>query len=339
MARWIYGILAALLLAVPVQAQSVADFYHGKTIEIFVGYKPGGGYDQSARVLANYIGKYVPGTPSVIVRNMPGAGSIVAANHVANVAPKDGTAIGIYADIMPVAELLKMKGVQFDPRKFGWLGSITSRGTPVLALRTDAPAKNFEEVKQKEVLIGADGPDATSSYALLMNAILGTKLKVIMGYSGGTADIDLAIERGEVHGRASADWTSVKVTRPNWIKDNLVHPIVQLSMKPNPELKGVPMAIDLAKTEEDREVMELVLGTNQYFRAFSAPEGVPADRLAALRAAFAKTMKDKDFIRDFTATSPGGLDVSTPDQIDAYLKRIYTFPQKVIDRAMPFVAS
>jgi tripartite-type tricarboxylate transporter receptor subunit TctC len=338
MARCVYGILLALLLAVPAHAQSVAEFYKGKNVEIFVGYAASGGYDAAARVLARHIGKYIPGQPNVIVRNMPGAASVVAANHVNNVAPKDGTVIGIYADIMPVADLLKMPGVQFDPRTFGWIGSITSRGTPVLELRTDAPAKNFEEVKQKEVLIAAAGPDATSSYAFLMNEILGTKLKVLMGYSGGSADIDLAIERGEVHGRASADWSAMEATHPDWLKKNLVHPIVQLSMKADPNLKGVPLAIDLAKSEEDREVMELVLGTNQYFRSFSVPSGVPADRLAALRDAFAKTMKDPEFIADFTKVSPSGLDVSTPEQIETYVKRVYTFPPKVIERAAKFVS-
>jgi len=332
----VWMIFAGILPAAAAD-QAVADFYKDKNLEIIVGYAPGGGYDLAARVLSRHIGKYIPGEPKVIVRNMPGAGTVLAANHVNNVAPKDGTVMAIYADLMPVAKLLNVPGVQFDPAKFGWIGSITSRGTPMLILRKDAPATTLDGIRKTEVLIGASGPDATSSYAYLVNDMLDTKLKVLSGYTGGTSQIDLAIQRGEVHGRASAEWERLKNLK-EWT--DLVVPVLQMSTRRaiDPKWKDVPLATEQAKTEEDRQVMELVLGTNQFFRAFSCPPGVPADRLAALRTAFEKTMKDEDFIKEFIAAAPGGMDVSTWQDIDAYMARISKFPPNVIKRAAKYVS-
>ena len=336
--RFAFSALSILLLAVsPGWAQSAGDFYKDKTLEIVVGYTPGGGYDLAARVLARHIGKYIPGEPKVIVRNMPGAGTVLAANHVNNIAPKDGTVMGIYADLMPVAKLLDVPGVQFDPATFGWIGSITSRGTPMLILRKDAPATTLDGIRKTEVLIGASGPDATSSYAFLVNDLLDTKLKVLAGYTGGTSQIDLAIQRGEVHGRASAEWERLK-TLKEWT--DLVVPVLQMSARRtiDPNWKDVPLAVDQAKNEEDRQIMELVLGTNQFFRAFSTAPGVPTDRLAILLDAFAKTMRDPDFEKEFLVGAPGGMDVSTWQDIDAYMKRITNFPPNVIKRAAKYVS-
>ena len=331
------ALVATFIGAAPLSAQSVADFYKDKTIDIVVGYTPGGGYDLAARVLSRHMGKYMPGEPKMIVRNMPGAGTVLAANHVNNVAPKDGTVIGIYADLMPVAKLLDVPGVQFDPAKFGWIGSITSRGMPTLILRKDAPATTLQGIREKEVLIGASGPDATSSYAYLLNDLLDTKLKVLAGYTGGTAQIDLAIQRGEVHGRASADWNDRKHLQ---VWTDLTVPVLSLALQrsTDPATKDVPLAVDQARNEEDRQIMELVLGTNKFFRAFSTPPGVPADRLAALRDAFAKTMKDPDFVKEFLVGAPSGLDVSTHDEIEAFVARINKFPPNVVKRAAKYVS-
>lgn len=314
----------------------VADFYKSNPISIVVGYAPGGGYDATARVLARHIGKFIPGAPSVVIRNMPGAGTVVAANFVYNTAPRDGTVLGMYADILPVAPLLGVKGAQFDPRQFTWLGSLASRGTPIVILHKDAPAKNFAQLLTNEVLIGASGPDATASYALLLNETLGTRMKVIQGYRGGTAEIELAIQRGEVHGRASAEWERIKTA--DWARNGGINVIVQMSLKPHPELKDVPLALDLAKSEADHQMMELILGTNQFFRAFSGPPGVPADRLAALRAAFVKLLDDKDFAADFGSGQYGVLEFASPEQIDQFLARVYAFPPDVLRRASKFVA-
>jgi tripartite-type tricarboxylate transporter receptor subunit TctC len=336
--RCVLAVLAATPAGCPARADDVADFYRANPITIVVGYAPGGGYDQAARVLAKHYGKAIPGAPKIIVRNMPGAGTIVAANHVNNTAPRDGSVIGLYADMLPLAPLLEMKGVQFDPRQFGWIGALASRGTPVLVVRTDAPAKTLDEARVTELLIGASGTgDATATYALLLNDVLGLKLKVLSGYRGGTSEIDLALERGEIHGRASKDWDTLK--RQDWLPKGLAHVLLQVALKPAPGLPGVPLAINLARTAQDRQVMEMVLGSNEFFRAFSAPPGVPANRLAALREAFAATMTDSEFIKDFTSGYSAGVTYSTPQQIEAFIARVYGFPPDVIKRAARFVAS
>lgn len=318
-------------------ADDSAAFFHAQPLTIVVGYAPGGGYDQAARILARHWGRFTPGNPKVLVRNMPGAGTVVAANHVNNTAAKDGSVIGLYADILILAPLLELPGVQFDPRRLGWIGSLASRGTPVLVLRTDAPATTIEQLRRTQVLIGASGPDATSSYAHLLNDLLGLKLKVLSGYRGGTSEINLAIERGEVHGRASVDWNTLK--RQDWIARGLVTVAAQLALRPHPDLPQVPLAIDLAKSEEERQVMEMVFGTNQYFRAFSTPSGVPEHRLAALRTAFAQTMTDPEFVQDLATAFPAGVSYAAPQEIEAFIARVYKFPDAVIKRAAKYVAS
>jgi tripartite-type tricarboxylate transporter receptor subunit TctC len=330
--------LALGVLSPPAAAQSVADFYKSQSVEIYVGYGAGGGYDLTARVLARHMSKYIPGNPKIIVRNMPGAGSMVAANHVNNVAPRDGTVIGVYADFLPVVKLLGLEGVQFDPIELGWLGAVTQRETPTLGVRSDAPATTLEGIKQKEVLVGSDGPGATSAYAFMLNDLVGTKLKVLTGYTG-TSQIDLAVERGEVHGRATLDWVRTK-TKTDWIKKDFIKPVVLFSLtpSPDPDLKGVPLVVDLAKSDADRQVMELVLGTNEYFRAFSTAPGVPADRLAALREAFAKTMKDPEFAAEFTQATTGTVDYSEPKKIQDFMARVYKFPPDVIKRAAKYAS-
>lgn len=329
-------VAAAVSFPIAARADSVAEFYKANPLQIVVGYSPGGGYDATARLLARHIGRHLPGRPNVIIRNMPGAGTVVAANFVNNSAPRDGSIIGMYADILPVAPLLGVKGSRFDPRQFTWLGSIASRGTPVVILHKDAPAKSFDDLLTYEVLIGASGPDATSSYALLLNETLGSKMKVIQGYRGGTAEIELAIQRGEVHGRASAEWERIKTA--DWARNGGVNVIVQMALKSHPDLTSVPLALDLATSETDKQVMELILGTNQFFRAFSGPPDVPADRLAALRDALEKTISDKDFISEFGTGQYGVLEFAAASQIEAFLNRVYSFSPEVLKRASKFIS-
>lgn len=330
----------AALLFGPTQAhaQDAAAFYKGKTISIVVGYKPGGGYDQSARILARHFGAHIPGSPAVIVRNMPGAGTVVAANYVTNTAPKDGSVIGLYADLLPLAPLLQVKGIKFHPKDFGWLGSMASRGTPVVVVRRDAPATTLDAARRTEILMGSSGMDATRAYPLLLNETLGTKFKVVMGYNGGTSEIDLAIERGEIHGRGSADWYTIREHRKQWLEKKLVTIMMQMSLKPNPDLKGVPLAIDLATNAKDKQLMELMFGTAEYFRAFSLAKGVPADRLAALRKAFDDTARDPAFIKDWKLQFAAGVDYSSYKDIEQFIARAYSFPPEVAERARAFLA-
>lgn len=315
----------------------LAKFWRTQGLAIIVGYAPGGGYDQSARILARHIGKSIPGNPNIVVRNMPGAGTVVAANYVYNTSPRDGSVIALYADLMTLAPLLKLPGVQFDPRQFGWLGSMASRGTPIVMVRTDSPATTYQQALEKEVVMGASGPDATSAYAFLANDTLGTKFRVIAGYRGGTSEITLAIERGEVHGRASGDWFTLKSNQKDWLDKKFITVMLQMSLKGNPDLPHVPLAYQLARTEEDRQIMELVFGSAHYFRAFSAPPDVPPQRLAALRSAFKATSEDPDFIRDWTNASPAGVDFSSHTDIENFMERVYRFSPEVVDRAAKYL--
>lgn len=329
------GAAIMALVAGGARAQEPGADYKGAVVSIVVGYGPGGGYDQAARVLAKHYPRFLPGEPRVIVRNMPGAGTVTAANYVFNTAPRDGTVLGIYADISPLAPLLGVTGVQFDPRGFGWIGSMASRGTPVVIMRADAPAKNFEELRTHETLVGASGPDATSSYALLLNELLGTRMKIIQGYRGGTAEIELAIQRGEVHGRASAEWERIKSAE--WVRRDAIRVLLQMSLKRHPELKDVPTALEHARNEDDRSVMELIFGSSQFFRAFSTPPGVPASRLETLRRSFAAAMKDEELVKDYLLVQPGGIDFSTHQEIESFLARAYALRPEIIQRASKFI--
>lgn len=329
------GAAIMALVAGGARAQEPGADYKGAVVSIVVGYGPGGGYDQAARVLAKHYPRFLPGEPRVIVRNMPGAGTVTAANYVFNTAPRDGTVLGIYADISPLAPLLGVTGVQFDPRAFGWIGSMASRGMPVVIMRADAPAKNFEELRTHETLVGASGPDATSSYALLLNELLGTRMKIIQGYRGGTAEIELAIQRGEVHGRASAEWERIKSAE--WVRRDAIRVLLQMSLKRHPELKDVPTALEHARNEDDRSVMELIFGSSQFFRAFSTPPGVPASRLETLRRSFAAAMKDEELVKDYLLVQPGGIDFSTHQEIESFLARAYALRPEIIQRASKFI--
>ena len=251
-------------------------------------------------------------------------------------APRNATTIGSVNDAMLTAALMKLPGVQFDPREMAWLGSIASRGTPIVYARTDGPARTFEEARRNEVLIGATGPDATSAYALMLNELLGSKFKVVLGYKGGTAEINLAIARGEVHGRASLEWESLKLYQPDWVANKFVTVLIQMGLKPHPELRDVPSAFALATTEEQRQVMELVLGTGPFLRSYFAPPGAPSERVEALREALKKTVADPEFVRDMSQISALTVEYTPAAAIEAYMARVYQFPKRAVETAAKF---
>jgi tripartite-type tricarboxylate transporter receptor subunit TctC len=338
-ATWLFRSLCAglLLISGAARADEVSDFYKGKTLTIVVGYSTGGGYDLQARALAKYWPKYIPGNPNVVVQNMPGAASVVAANTVNRTMARDGTVVGIYSDSMVIAPLMKMQGALFDPRNFGWIGSLASRPTPVIFVRSDSPGPTFETARQKENIIGALGPDASSAYANLSNDLFGTKFRIVTGYKGGP-EILLAIDRGEVHGRAGYDWPALKRDKPEWLRDNFIRPVLQVALEPDedPLLKDVPVAINLAKTDEDKQILELVLGTAKFQRAFSTPEGVPPARLEALRASFKTAMSDPGFVSDMSKLSPNGVTYASAREIEDYMKKVYAYPAPVVERASKY---
>jgi tripartite-type tricarboxylate transporter receptor subunit TctC len=298
--RLICGIaIAASALALPptAHAQGVADFYKGKTVELLIGYSGGGGYDVYARLLARHMGRHIPGNPTIVPRNMPGAGSLVLANWLYNVAPKDGTAFGIIGRGTPFDPLLGIQAAKFDPTKYLWLGSMNNEVSVCVSWHTSGVTK-YEHLLEKELVVGGTGPSAdTDQFPRITNAVLGTRYRIISGYPGGN-DISLAMERGEVGGRCGWSWSSVISTRMNWFKEKKIHVLMQLALDKHDDLPDVPLVVDLAKTDEQRAILRVIFARQALGRPFLGPPGVPQDRAAALQKAFMDTMKDKAFLAE-----------------------------------------
>jgi tripartite-type tricarboxylate transporter receptor subunit TctC len=287
----------ALTMPPPAQAESVADFYKGKTVELLIGYSGGGGYDVYARLLARHMGKHIPGNPNIVPRNMPGAGSLVLTNWLYNVAAKDGTVFGIIGRGTGFDPLLGNDAAKFDATKFNWVGSMNNEVSVCAAWHT-AGITNWKQLLKQEMTVGGTGPSAdTDQFPRIMNGVLNTKFRVISGYPGGN-DINLAMERGEVQGRCGWSWSSVKSTRWSWFTEKKVHVLLQLSLEKHEDLPKVPLITDLADTPDEKQILSLIFARQALGRPFLAPPGVPADRAAALRKAFMDTMKDKDFLAE-----------------------------------------
>ena len=278
-------------------AQSVADFYKGKNVELLIGYSGGGGYDVYARLLARHLGRHIPGNPTIVARNMPGAGSLVLANWLYNVAPKDGSAIGMIGRGTPFDPMLGIDAAKFDPTKYLWLGSMNNEVSVCVSWHTSGITK-YEQLLKQELVVGGTGPSAdTDQFPRITNSVLGTKFRIISGYPGGN-DISLAMERGEVGGRCGWSWSSVISTRMNWFKEKKIHVLMQLALEKHDDLPNVPLVVDLAKNDEQRAILRLIFARQALGRPFLAPPGVPADRAAALQKAFMDTMKDKTFLAE-----------------------------------------
>ena len=287
---------ALLASAAGANAQSVEDFYKGKKVDIVIGFTVGGGYDAYARLVGRHMGEHIPGKPTMVPRNMTGAGSRIAAAYIHGVAPKDGTAMGIADQSIALEQALGDAGVKFDSREFNWIGNPNADNN-VLTMWHTSPVKTVEDAKKAEVNIGATGYNTSSQYPTVLNAMVGTKFKVILGYPGGN-EINLAMERGEVAGRGSNAWASYKSTRPDWIKDNKITHLVQIGLRKAPDLPNVPLLMDTATNDLDRAALRLLSAPTTIGRPFFAPPKVPADRVKALRAAFDAMVKDKAFLAD-----------------------------------------
>ncbi|MGE5539471.1 MAG: Bug family tripartite tricarboxylate transporter substrate binding protein [Gemmatimonas sp.] len=283
--------------AAPAAADAVSDFYRGKRINLIIGYGTGGGYDQYARVLARFYGDHVPGNPTIVPQNMPGAGSRKAANWLYNVAPKDGTALATLGQNTPTDQALGAEGIQFDVRKFNWIGNMVVVNNSLAVWHTSG-VKTIEDARRKVIPVGATGAASPSVlYPQVSNNILGTRFKIISGYPGG-GDINLAMERGEVMGRGSNSWASWKSTRPDWIRDHLINILFQVGPQREPDLSDVPLWTDLARNDEERRVLEVLSGDVAVGRPIIGPPGLAEDRVRALRVAFDETMKDPRFVAE-----------------------------------------
>ena len=332
--RMIRPILAgAMMAALPLgmaQADAISDFYKGKSVSIYVGYSAGGGYDTYARLLARHLGKQIPGNPTVVVQNMPGAGSARMVNWLYNVAPKDGTALGASARGIAFDTLLGQPGSKFDSQKLSWIGSMNNEVSVCVAWHTTG-VKSIDEMYSKQLLVGGTGGSAdTDQFPNVMNGILGTKFKVIVGYRGGN-DINLAMERGEVQGRCGWSWSSVVSTRANWLKEKKISILVQLALSKHADLKDVPLITDLAKSEEQKAILKLVFARQVLGRPIIAPPKLPADRLAALRKAFMDVMKDKAFKAEADRAKMETEAVSG-EEIQKLLDEAYKTPAPVVKK-------
>jgi tripartite-type tricarboxylate transporter receptor subunit TctC len=294
--KFAFMALGLVVGVAPALAEGSADFYAGKSIDLVIGYPPAGSNDVYARTLGRYLGKHIPGHPSIVPKNMPGGGSFLALAYLYNVAPKDGTAIGIGAPTAPLDEKLGSPGVRFKAARFNWIGRIDSLVNIVFVWHT-SPVKTFADAQRIESKLAATGAGSTVAiYPTVTNNVLGTKFKLIMGYKG-SAEAQLAVERGEAEGHSTA-WTAVKVAHPDWLSAHKINILVQYALKPHPELPDVPVVVDLARNDEQRAILRTVMNATEVGTSFMTTPGVPPKRVAMLRRAFDETMKDPDFLAE-----------------------------------------
>jgi tripartite-type tricarboxylate transporter receptor subunit TctC len=322
---WVVVAILAGVAGLATPAGGAAPAYEGKTVTIIVGYRPGGGYDRTARLLARHLPKHLPGKPTVIVQNMPGANSIIAANHVYNVAKPDGLTIGTFNRNLPLAQLTKVQGVKFDITKFAWIGSAASEST-ILALRSDLPYRTVEELRKADqpIVIGTTGPGAnTHDFPLLLKEFLGFNLKIVSGYSS-SADIMLAIERKEVDGRAGS-YTSI---RP-FIDRGLVRPVVR-ARATEPGIEKLPVDEDLAPTARAKAIMALRSGPEIIGRPYVMPPGTGEELVKIVREAFAKVARDSELV-DEAKKAQMEIEYVPGDQALKIINEVLSQPQDVVD--------
>jgi tripartite-type tricarboxylate transporter receptor subunit TctC len=326
-----FVVAAAFALAAAAPTAAQAQYYAGKTITIVVGYKPGGGYDRTARMLARHLPDHIPGKPSVIVQNMPGANSLIAANHVYNVAKPDGLTIGTFNRNLPIAQLLKVEGVKFDMTKFAWIGSAASEST-ILAIRSDLPYKTIEDLKKAKepVVIGATGPGAnTYDFPLLLKEMLGLNLKVVSGYSS-SADIMLAIERKEVDGRAG----SFSSIRP-FIDRKLVIPLVR-ARATEPGIEKLPVDENLAPNARAKAIMALRSAPEVIGRPYVMPPKTPPELVQAMQSAFAAAIKDPALVAEAQKAKAELEFVSAKDAVEV-MKEVLDQPADVVKEFAKYI--
>ena len=329
--------IAAVLAGGAAQAQApdpVAGFYRGRNVTLLIGSSPGGGYDLYGRLIARFIGRHIPGNPQVIVQNMPGAASNVAAAYVYNVAPKDGTVMGaIFMGAVVDPLFGEAKRSTHDTAKFNYIGNANSDAY-VCLIRTDAGVNSLSDVFDKEIVMGASAEGAsTRDFPSLLKNLLGVKFKIVAGYPG-TREINLAIEKGEVQGGCGETWSSVAATYPAWFRDKLVKPLVQESNVGYPELDrmGVPLSKEFAKTPEQKQILDLVYSQTTFGRPYVVAPGVPQERVDALRKAFMATMTDPELVAEAKRIN---LDIAPipGEELQVLIAKLYATPQEVVDKA------
>lgn len=327
------GLAAAFMLSTAAQAQSVEQFYKGKTVVVYSGHSASGAYTAYARMLERHVGKYMPGNPTLVMKIMEGGTGLTLANWLYNVGPKDGTAFGIFHERMGLEPLVSPQGTQFDGRRFTWIGSMAKQ-TSVCFTWQDSKVKTVEDAKTISIPVGSDAAAASDSVMpRMMNAMLGTKFQIIRGYSGG--DLMLAVERGEVQGRCGFGWASLKATKPDWIQNKKINILAQFSYKPHQELPDVPVMMDMVSKPEDKSALRLIFATQEMGRPFAAPPGIPADRGAALRQAFQSALKDSELLAEAKKQNLE-IDPISGEEITKLLVDLYETPKDVVERVNGF---
>ena len=318
--------LASFGSVLPANAQDAADFYRGKTINLVAGFNPGGGADTYARLIARHLGRHIPGGPTVIVRNMQGAGSVVAANHVYNVSPKDGSELGLFAGNITIDPLMGSTQQKYDARKFNWIGAPSSDSNVCLASPA-APFKSLDDVLSREMITGTSGT-STYDFPVVLNNVLGAKFKLVKGYAGSAA-LRLAMERGEIEGFCGVSYSSLRAAG---LADGKATIIVQIGLAKSPHMPGVPFVFDYAKSEQDRQIFRLVFGWLDLERPIAAPPGVPAERVQALRDGFDAAMKDPALLADAEKVN---VDIApmTGRAIARFVDEAYQTPPEVAAKA------
>jgi tripartite-type tricarboxylate transporter receptor subunit TctC len=335
--RMIPFALALTVAGGAAQADAVSDFYKDKTVSIVIGGSPGGGYDLLARTTARYLGHHIPGNPTIIVRNMAGAGGITATKFIYQNAPKDGTAISIANSNTPFEPMYGTKEADYDATKFVFLGS-PGPETSILTVWHETPVSTVEEARKNELKMGSSGANSTPSfYGRMLIETLGLKIKLIVGYPGQN-DALLAMEKGEIDGYPSAFYNSLMSTRPTWIADKRVKLIVQYGAAPEKALPNVPFAPDLVTTQEDKLLWRAAVAPLALGRPFLAPPETPADRAAALRKALAETFADKDFLNEADKLQLGVATPMSGDEVKAIIEQAYQLPPSVIARLRKIAA-
>jgi tripartite-type tricarboxylate transporter receptor subunit TctC len=327
-AATLFTLLASMAV---VLAQNAADFYKGRTLDLYIGYSTGGAYDLYARVIGRHMGGHIPGDPTLVPKNLEGAGSLRLANFLYRVAPQDGSAFGTIGRGIAFDPLMIGQGDAFDAQKFSWIGSANNEVSVCVAMK-DSGITRFEDLFTKELIVGGTGTSAdTDQFPRVLNGVLGTHFKIVEGYPGGN-DVVLAMERGEVKGRCGWSWSSVKATHQSWIDEKKMIVLVQLSLSKHPELPDVPLVTDFAKTDEQRQILKMVFARQVMGRPYLAPPNLPADRLATLRQAFMDTMTDKDFVAEAQKLDLEINPVSGAD-VEKLVKEVYATPPDIVAKA------
>lgn len=320
--------------AVPAQAGPVADFYAGKTVDMIIGSLVGNDFDLRGRLLTRHMGRYIPGKPDMRARNMPGGGGVVAMNHLATRAPHDGTVLHMTFPNMGTVQATGQTGVQFDLRKFYYIGN-TTNSPNILNIWHASDIRTIEDAKKRDVVLGANPGTTGIYYARALNEMIGTRFKVVSGYPGG-GQINIAMEAGEVEGRASNTWASWKATKPDWVAQKKFHILFQVGRARHPELKDIPLMTELTQNEADRKVLEFLSDPIAIARAVVTTPNVPLERVTALRRAFDAVMKDPAFVEE---AGRMGLDLNhmTGEEAQKINDAIVNAPAEIIERAKKFM--